>query len=301
MDKASYHTEAAGRVLPRRFDAWSEIAADKPAITWTWNALSSQRPLLAEFRKIREAGSFFEDLPPTTRGYWRVEPGARDRIVVAYNDAPEADQRTPAVMETGLGARGKVLQFTVPLGLGGEKYHNYTTSWFYLVLANEAVRTMTGDSEDLVFNFTNGQNVLLKWPVGDVKPGSTYYLSGPDVASTDATVKREANQPFYRLGPEKTGSAGSFTLESEDRAWKEGFSLNPPVEESNLDRLAIPDIEALFKENAVIPATKPLPLAEIMSGKFRTDLELFPFLMIILLLVMASENLLANKFYRRKK
>ena len=301
MDTASYRTEAAGKVLPRRFDAWSEIPADKSAITWTWNALSSQRPLLAEFRKIREAGSFFEDLPPITRGYWRVEPGARDRIVVAYNDAPEADQRTPAVLETGLGARGKVLQFTVPLGLGGEKYHNYDTSWFYLVLANEAVRTMTGDSEDLVFNFTNGQNVLLKWPVGDVKPGSTYYLSGPDVASTDATIKREANQPFYRLGPEKTGSAGSFTLESEDRVWKEGFSLNPPVEESNLDRLAIPDIEALFKENAVIPATKPLPLAEIMSGKFRTDLELFPFLMIILLLVMASENLLANKFYRRKK
>ena len=301
MDLASYRTEAAGKVLPRRFAAWTELPADKQAVTWTWNALSAQRPFLAEFRKIREAGSFFEDLPPITRGYWRVEDGARDRIVVAYNDAPEPDQRSAAVLETDLGARGKVLQFTVPLGLGGEKYHNYASSWFYLVLANEAVRSLTGDSEDLVFNFVNGQNVILKWPVGDVKPGATYYLAGPDVASTDATVKREANQPFYRLGPEKTGSAGLFTLESEDRTWREGFSLNPPVEESNLERLPASDIEALFKENAVIPATKPLPLAEIMSGKFRTDLELFPFLMIILLLVMASENLLANKFYRRRK
>ncbi|WP_020473804.1 BatA domain-containing protein [Zavarzinella formosa] len=304
MDVATYHTEAAGKVLPRRFDHWVDIPNDKPGITWTWNALSAQRPFLSQFRKIREAGSFFDDLPPITRGYWKVEDGAKDRIVVAYNDAPEPDQRTPAVLETNLGARGKVMQFTVPLGAGGEKYHNYhggLGAWFYLVLVNEAVRSLTGDSEDQMFNFTNGQNVLVKWPVGDVKPEMAYYLSGPDVTATDATIRRDPKQPYYRLGPEKTGTAGTFTLEAEDRSWKDGFSLNPPVEESNLERLPPAEIENLFKENAVIPATKPLPLKEIMSGKFRTDLELFPFLMIILLLVMASENLLANKFYRRKK
>ena len=31
---------------------------------------------------------------------------------------------------------------------------------------NEAVRTLVGDSEDQAFNFTAGQNVVLKWPHG---------------------------------------------------------------------------------------------------------------------------------------
>lgn len=301
MDVATYRTEAAAKVLPRRFATWVNAPVGN-SVTWTWNALSAQRPFLNEFRKYREGGGgLFEDQPPITRGYWKVEEGARDRMVVAYNDAPEPDQRTPAVLETGLGARGKVMQFTVPLGDNGPKYHNYSATWFYLALTNEAIRTLTGDSEDQVFNFTAGENVLVKWPAGDAKPNATYYLSGPDVTATDATVRRDPSQPYYRLGPEKTGTAGSFTLESEDRTWKEGFSLNPPVAESDLSRVPPADIESLFKENAVIPATKPLPLTEIMSGQFRTDLELFPFLMIILLLVMASENLLANKFYRRKK
>ena len=33
-----------------------------------------------------------------------------------------------------------------------------------MVLANEAVRTLAGDSEDQTFNFANGQMVLVKWP-----------------------------------------------------------------------------------------------------------------------------------------
>lgn len=299
MDAATYRTEAAAKVLPRRFASWVNAPVGQ-SVTWTWNALSAQRPFLSVFRKSRETDSFFDDLPPITTGYWKVEEGARDRMVVAYNDAPEPDQRTPAVLETGLGARGKVMQFTVLLSDGMERYHNYAAEWFYLALTNEAIRTLTGDSEDQVFNFTAGENVLVKWPAGDAKPGAPYYLSGPDVPAADATIRRDPAQPYYRLGPEKTGTPGSFTLEAEDRTWKDGFSLNPPVAESNLERVPVADVESLFKENAVIPATKPLPLTEIMSGKFRTDLELFPFLMIILLLVMASENLLANKFYRRK-
>lgn len=301
MDVATYRTTTANTVLPRRFERWQPIPADQPAITWTWNALSNQRPLLNEFRKIKESSSFFNDLPPTTRGFWKVDDGAKDRLVVAYNDAPDPEQRSPAILENTIGARGKVLQFTVPLSSGMEQIHNYATSWFYLVLINEAVRTLTGDSEDPVFNFVNGQNVIIKWPPVDGKANTNYYLSGPDVSPTDANVKRDLKQPFFRLGPDRTPTAGSFTLEAEDRTWKEGFSLNPPVEESNLERIAVTEIEAVFNESAVIPATKPLPLKDIMSGKFRTDLELFPFLMIILLLVMASENLLANKFYRKKK
>ena len=47
--------------------------------------------------------------------------------------------------------------------------------------------------------------------------------------------------------------------------------------------------------------TRSCDLDEILSGRFTQPIELFPFLMILLLLVLAGENLLANKFYRRKR
>ena len=59
-------------------------------------------------------------------------------------------------------------------------------------------------------------------------------------------------------------------------------------------------VEELFGANTVFPADKKLTLTDILSGKFTQPIELFPFLMILLLLVLAVENLLANKFYRRR-
>jgi hypothetical protein len=215
-DVAAYESEQAKQVLPRTFTGWQDIRNDE-TVAWTWRALDPNRPFLTKFRESVEQTDFLErgEGHPTTRGFWKVGGDEhRDRVVVAYNDAPEPDLRSPAVLERGFGPRGKVLQFTVPLGRGSERVHNYAAAgWFYLVLVNEAVRTLVGDSEDQVFNFTGGQNVILRWPT-DAKPGATYYLSGPDVSATDAVVRREEGQPYFRVGPEKTGTAGGFTLQS---------------------------------------------------------------------------------------
>src|SRR5262249_5865922 len=200
MDVTAYQRDAARAVLPRVFDRWVEAPPKEP-VTWTWNALSPTRPLLAVFRQDKENNAFYEQTPPITSGFWEVESGARDRVVVAYNNAPTADERSPAVLEWGPGGTaGRVIQFTVPMGLGSSRFHNYASTWFYLVLVNEAVRTLVGDTEDQVFNFTAGQNVVIKWPTGDVKPGTTYFLSGPDVTANDATIRREEGQAYLRFG-----------------------------------------------------------------------------------------------------
>src|SRR5262245_42055534 len=200
------------------------------------------------------------------------------------------------------GRGGRVIQFTVPMGLGSGRYQTYANnSWFYLVLVNEAVRVLIGDTEDQVFNFAAGQNVILKWPPGDFKPGASYFLSGPDVSATDSVVRREEGQPFFRWGPEKTTAAGNFTLQSEDGKWIDGFGVNVPVEESNLERLPPDPITELFGPATLFPADKKLTLTSILSGKFTQPIELFPFLMILLLLVLAVENWMGNRFYRKKR
>jgi hypothetical protein len=305
-DEGAYRTEEASRVLPRPLAGWHEVREGEPAVTWAWGALDPNRPLLAKFRESLDQTDFLVrgEERPTTRGYWKVAAdGPRDRVVVAYNDPPdEPDRRSPAILERSVGQRGRVLQFTVPLGrAAAHRIHNYASArWFYLVLANEAVRTLVGDTEDQSFNFTAGQNVILRWPP-DAKPGAAYYLSGPDVMATDAVVRREEGQAYFRVGPEKTGTAGPFTLQSEDSKWSDGYSIHAPVEESNLDRLPPEVIAELLGPEALTPADKKRDLADILSGRFTQPVELFPFLMILLLLVLAVENLLANKFYRRKR
>jgi hypothetical protein len=74
-----------------------------------------------------------------------------------------------------------------------------------------------------------------------------------------------------------------------------------PVEESNLERLPPESIQELFGQDSIFTADKKLGLDQMLSGKFTQPIELFPFLMILLLLVLAVENLLANKFYRKKR
>jgi hypothetical protein len=305
VDLSGYQTTAALAVLPRKFTGWYEPSGnDAQEFQWFWEEVKNRnRPLLAKFRESLEQNP--EGLPhaeghPTTSGFWKVEDGFRERVVVAYNVGASAEQQPPAILEWSAG-RGNVIQFTVPMGLGSnERVHNYASSWFYLVLVNEAVRTLIGDTEDQEFNFTAGQNVVVKLPP-EGKPGTTYYLSGPDVSPTDAVVRREEGQAFLRVGPERTGTAGSFVFQSEDGKWSDGFSINAPVEESNLDRLPPEAIADLFGPDAVTPADKKRPLEELLSGRFTQPVELFPFLMILLLLVLAGENLLANKFYRRKR
>jgi hypothetical protein len=302
---AAYQTEKATAVLPLKYTRWYQKPAGEADIAWAWQALNPNRPLLAKFRESREQNDFLEkgESRPTTTGFWKVEGGFRDRVVVSYNDAPDPDSRSPAVLEwQPPGSRGKVLEFTVPLGLeaGRREIHNYNSAlWFPLVLVNEAVRTLVGDSEDQPFNFTAGENVVVRWPT-DSKPGAQFYLSGPDVSATDSVIKRDESQT-YSIRPDRTGTAGNFTIQSEDGKWQEGYSINAPVEESNLDRLPPEAIAELFGPDALTPADKKRDLADILSGRFTQPIELFPFLMILLLLVLAGENLLANQFYRRKR
>jgi hypothetical protein len=304
MDVTAYQSVVASRVLPKPFTNWNPLPKDEN-LWWAWSSMNSQRPLLAVFRQYREQNDFFDKTPPMINrevgGFWKVGEVARERVVVSYNDAPDPEHRSPAILEWSVGGRGRVYQFTVPMSLGSQKIHNYASSWFYLVLVNEAVRTLVGDTEDQNFNFFCGQNVTIKWPPGEVKAGLQYFLSGPDVAATDATVQRQEGQAYFRMGPEKTGAAGSFTLSAEDGKWSEGFSLNVPIEESNLERLPPEAITELFGPDSVFPADKKLSLNDILSGKFTQPIELFPFLMILLLLVLAVENWMGNKFYRKKR
>jgi hypothetical protein len=76
------------------------------------------------------------------------------------------------------------------------------------------------------------------------------------------------------------------------------FSINVPGEESDLSRVPVSDIEAVLGVGAVVPQDRKTALPDTL--KWDEPIELFPWLMLVLLFLLALENVLANKFYRQE-
>jgi hypothetical protein len=49
----------------------------------------------------------------------------------------------------------------------------------------------------------------------------------------------------------------------------------------------------------VVPISRKVNIHSALESRWQQPLELFPWLMLLLLFVLAVENLLSNKFYRR--
>jgi hypothetical protein len=309
------------KLLPGVFTERIDLDRTKEGVRWTWDELNFNHPLLAHFQPWLQNSTidFIHDKPQVW-GYWEVKDYPRESVVVFYADADEdATKRRPAILEKTVGKQGgKVILFTTAMdarfddSVGRFKrktgsWNDYPSTSFFLVLSNLTVRCLTGEQEDATYNFPTGSTVVLKWPQDARSRSKIYYLSGPDVDEKTAVQRWDEKQNGYlRFPPERTTSAGNFTVISDPQdkthpRWVEGFSLNPSADESNLDRLEVPSINDLFGPESVAPATKDLKLRDILSGKFDQPIELFPFLMILLLLFLAFENLLSNKFYKQPK
>ena len=103
-----------------------------------------------------------------------------------------------------------------------------------------------------------------------------------------------------RFGPQRTTTPGNFTLKGPGD-WLEGFSLNVPAEESNLEKVPVEGIEDLTGKDSVVPVGRDLRLADVLDKTpvGRQPLDLFPWLLIAVLMLLVVEGLVANRFYRR--
>ena len=81
----------------------------------------------------------------------------------------------------------------------------------------------------------------------------------------------------------------------------EAFSVNHRPEKSNLERLPVEQIEAVFGKESVVPSDTKRTIQEILGEKFTSPIKLYPILMFLLLFLLAFENLFSNKFYKQPK
>jgi len=297
MIVSAYNQAPAQRLLPGQFG--DTVLQKEPGAAWDLEkAAVFQHPLMKPFRAWQLSRVDFIQYPRYATKYWEVRPTKdRSTVVVTYAD----DKHRPALLERqteGQGGRpGRVLLFTTPLdGHQDPRWNNYreTLTSFYLVLTHLSTSYLAGDAEAVQLNFLSGQTVpSVALPVAP--RFQSYTLHGP--SGLDNVPALEGQNT---LSLPSAVVPGHYLVEGQDGKRTAAFSVNMPPEECVLTRVPLHEIEALFGPGAVVPVERRGSLRDALQGHWSQPVELFPLLMIALLLVLAVENLLANKFYRRE-
>jgi hypothetical protein len=299
-DAKGYNDEKAQALLPARLDK-PVVLPGEGSLSLNW-AEAKRHPLMTPFLEWRSknAVDFFQRDGPQVSRYRKLEvrPDAADEII-SYSD------KSPAIIERRFDrkqVRGRVLLFSMPLDDAAENYegkrkpaNDFMQTSFYLVLAQRAVGYLAGDTEDANVNFLCGQSVPVALAANVRFP--SYTIVGPGLKGQEAIVNRAEKQ--VELNITQAIQPGNYKLLGKE-AVISAFTLNVPPEENRLTRVPIEQIESLLGEGAVINADQKIDLSEALQNHWSQPVELLPTLMILLLLVLAVENLLANKFYRRE-
>jgi hypothetical protein len=287
-------TYRAADLLPAEFGAWEWAREGVGLIEYQY-----QHPLLAPFRTFATMQNIdFIQRPPQVFQYWKVKPHEGAAVLLRYGDADKSPALVERVFDRA-GGRGRVLLFTTALdgrqaASGRVAANDFMTSSFYLVLVNEACRSLAGEALDAEFNHLSGQAVNVALPPAPRFP--TYTLDGPGLSGSDSTVTRPAEAGELRLTQPK--EPGHYRLTGGGQVTT-AFSLNlPPAESLLLPRLAKETVEELFGPESLVELGSTQSLRDGMEGQFKQPVELFPWLMLLLLLALAVENYVANRFYR---
>jgi hypothetical protein len=284
----------------------------REGVTWFLDDRVTQHPMLTPFKEWQQKGNVnFIRHPRRVWKYWKVEK-TEGNVVVEYDDSddPKARPRSPAVLERNVGTRGKVLLLTTRMDVPFDRdreWHNYwdtvENAW-NVVFPWLIARYLAGDTADANFNYLTGQALTV--PIAKLLAGKRENLvfTGPKVELSDTIIKPAERQAELRLGPQRTTTPGNFELSpASNPESKEGFSLNVPAEESNLEKVPVEAIEDLTGKDSVVPVGRDVRLRDVLKDTEvgKQPLDLFPWLLIAVLMLLVLEGLVANRFYRVRK
>ncbi len=251
-----------------------------------------QHPLLANFRQVEQVPwSAF----PVFR-YWQLDdfaPGVN--TILPYANG------VPAVLERPLGA-GRVLTMTTPVSdpanVRGQPPWNVLPTgsepWPFVMLSNEMLLYLVGSGQDQL-NYLAGDTAVLRTDPS-LRTG-TVALTLPDGQLIRQTVDPEQNSIVVTA----TDTPGNYRLQAGGTVGglDRGFSVNLPPSVSQLQRVAPEELKELLGEDRFRIARRRDQI-ERVQGLGRVGEELFPYLIMATALILGLEQVLANRFYRRR-
>jgi hypothetical protein len=283
-------------LLPGTLEKIETNPPDRPLICWSH--FHVQHPIPAFFDKaIRTADPDFGKPQswPGVNAFWAVKPAEKDTLVLAtYADA----EHHPALLERTV-ERGHVILFTTPLDMReldrNRRWHNYwgLDSSFGLVLEDQVCRYLAGDSTKPELNFFCGQTPRVPLPPST----PPYTLDGPGLAVAETNVKM--NKGDTALSLPQAVAPGNYAVRDAKKRIVAGCSLNVRPQESELDRVPAEEIESVLGKETLMQVGRTMSMKDGLAGMQPLPLELLPWLMMTVLVVLTIEGLLANRFYRR--
>ena len=305
--------------------AWPDPREGKNGVTLALDEAALKHPMLKPIETWRQQKSDRIDVladPRTAWKYWDVTKNPGATVIASYRDAEQPGARRPAILERpvldpndGNKPKGKVVLLTTRMDVTADldnwnDYWSKGSTWF-AVFPYLLVRYLAGDTADAEFNHPTGATVKIPVPRGRLgaKQDDTpdvIVIDGPPGSAdgADAVVRPTAAQTELPLGPPRTNVPGNFalSLQKGDRVvWSDGFSTNVPPEESNLDKVPLEAVEEVVGAGRVVPVTRNVSLRELLSVSLGGPVDLFPWLLIAVLLALVAEGLIANRFYRRAR
>jgi hypothetical protein len=285
MNVDAYNGASAQKLMPAMI---AEKTGPAAGYLGRWNdaALNLDHPLFRRFQSWFIASDGVVGMVGNAFHYRKLKSQDRDATVLIRFD----DDR-PALIERTLPKGGTVLLLTTPLDPQTPAWNDYASSlrWGLPVLTMLCARHLCRDVGNPTLNHEFG-----KAPpkVAQRQGYEKYLLTGPDVAE-------EIRMDGAWIG-DRLPSAGNYALlgvTGQDQVALTKFSINVPGQESDLSRVPVSDIEAVLGVGAVVPQDRKTALPDTLN--WDEPIELFPWLMLVLLFLLALENLLANKFYRQ--
>ncbi|MEX2309711.1 MAG: BatA domain-containing protein [Pirellulales bacterium] len=262
-------------------------------LRWQSREATYLRPVAVEHPALSELSELGDAVPwsefPVFK-YWELEAGSESAHVVA-----SFANGKPALLERQIGA-GRVLMLTTPISdpAHGDPWNLLPTGsdpWPFLALANGITQYLTGAWEAQL-NYFAGQTVVL--PLAPEEQVTNYVLQMPD----GSAVRQPLTPGQQDLSVAATEALGNYRVRAGGRQERldRGFSVNLPAELTRLDRTSgLEILKALGEERARLARTRDE--IEVRVGLARTGRELFPIVILVVALVLAAEQWLANRFY----
>ena len=248
-----------------------------------------QHPALATFRAIPPENIPWQ-LYPVFR-HWDLEP-----VHPAANVIIRFGNKLPALVERPIG-QGRVLVMATPISEpprpnGRDPWNELAgaNDWPRFALINDLANYLSQHDSTPALNYQVGDHVVLNNDSARQPDRYQLFVSDDEPYETLAqrdkiSIRYTQQHGTYRL----KGQRGGLVLR--------GFSVNIPAQETDLQRLEDNALAGWLGPDRFHLARKKEAI-EVGIRQAREGRELYPLLILALVLVLAIEHFLANRFYR---
>jgi hypothetical protein len=123
-------------------------------------------------------------------------------------------------------------------------------------------------------------------------------LRGPGLQGegSDLVIPEKTN----RLVMQDAEEPGNYQVRTAQKRLVRAFSLVLDANETDLDKVPLEEIEEWLGKGRVLTAGKGMELDDLMTGQWQGDLDLLPWILALVVMLLAVESWLANKVFANK-